>query len=190
MSASSSIDQIKKPKLSLYYLFTASRIGMRGRELMGGVGKTMMQSGGTFGTFMAIGMGIRCWGETTSFYPTISSYGTFQNNHGSLSAQRCHSLNLQSSFVNKGSDLSNWVFPECVLWFLMLLRILLRASDPNQADFYQSDTAHFSYYPVVSNSTSAGMIFPQSLENSSRLFEILVSLWFKLAKIFSPRVRI
>lgn len=34
---------------------------MRGRELMGGVGKTMMQSGGTFGTFMAIGMGIRCW---------------------------------------------------------------------------------------------------------------------------------
>lgn len=36
------------------------RIGMRGRELMGGVGKTMMQSGGTFGTFMAIGMGIRC----------------------------------------------------------------------------------------------------------------------------------
>lgn len=36
------------------------RVGMRGRELMGGVGKTMMQSGGTFGTFMAIGMGIRC----------------------------------------------------------------------------------------------------------------------------------
>lgn len=33
---------------------------MRGRELMGGVGKAMMQSGGTFGTFMAIGMGIRC----------------------------------------------------------------------------------------------------------------------------------
>lgn len=41
-------------------LKTVSRIGMRGRELMGGVGKTMMQSGGTFGTFMAIGMGIRC----------------------------------------------------------------------------------------------------------------------------------
>ncbi|XP_027723064.1 reactive oxygen species modulator 1 isoform X1 [Vombatus ursinus] len=38
----------------------SSRIGMRGRELMGGIGKTMMQSGGTFGTFMAIGMGIRC----------------------------------------------------------------------------------------------------------------------------------
>lgn len=41
--------------------FLYLRIGMRGRELMGGVGKTMMQSGGTFGTFMAIGMGIRCW---------------------------------------------------------------------------------------------------------------------------------
>lgn len=32
---------------------------MRGRELMGGVGK-MMQSGGTFGTFMSIGMDICC----------------------------------------------------------------------------------------------------------------------------------
>uniref|UniRef100_A0A8C8SHU2 Reactive oxygen species modulator 1 n=1 Tax=Pelusios castaneus TaxID=367368 RepID=A0A8C8SHU2_9SAUR len=40
--------------------FSCVRMGMRGRELMGGVGKTMMQSGGTFGTFMAIGMGIRC----------------------------------------------------------------------------------------------------------------------------------
>ncbi|KAH0511072.1 Reactive oxygen species modulator 1 [Microtus ochrogaster] len=39
---------------------SGGRIGMRGRELMGGIGKTMMQSGGTFGTFMAIGMGIRC----------------------------------------------------------------------------------------------------------------------------------
>uniref|UniRef100_A0A8C8UGH7 Reactive oxygen species modulator 1 n=1 Tax=Peromyscus maniculatus bairdii TaxID=230844 RepID=A0A8C8UGH7_PERMB len=28
-----------------------------GWELMGGIGKTMMQSGGTFGTFMAIGRG-------------------------------------------------------------------------------------------------------------------------------------
>jgi len=43
-----------------FCLFLYLRIGMRGRELMGGVGKTMMQSGGTFGTFMAIGMGIRC----------------------------------------------------------------------------------------------------------------------------------
>lgn len=56
------------------------RVGMRGRELMGGVGKTMMQSGGTFGTFMAIGMGIRCWGtRETTFYSSIQlySYGTF-----------------------------------------------------------------------------------------------------------------
>lgn len=44
-------------KFMLLFLY---RIGMRGRELMSGVGKTMMQSGGTFGTFMAIGMGIRC----------------------------------------------------------------------------------------------------------------------------------
>ncbi|XP_038666799.1 reactive oxygen species modulator 1-like, partial [Scyliorhinus canicula] len=40
--------------------FSCLRLGLRGREKLGGVGKTMMQSGGTFGTFMAIGMGIRC----------------------------------------------------------------------------------------------------------------------------------
>ncbi|XP_006032974.1 reactive oxygen species modulator 1 [Alligator mississippiensis] len=45
---------------ALFGTFSSLRIGMRGRELMGGIGKTMMQSGGTFGTFMAIGMGIRC----------------------------------------------------------------------------------------------------------------------------------
>ena len=44
----------------LFRTFSCLRIGMRGRELMGSIGKTMMQSGGTFGTFMAIGMGIRC----------------------------------------------------------------------------------------------------------------------------------
>jgi hypothetical protein len=33
---------------------------MRGWELMGSIGKTMVQSSSTFGTFMAIGMGIRC----------------------------------------------------------------------------------------------------------------------------------
>lgn len=59
---------------------SVSRVGMRGRELMGGVGKTMMQSGGTFGTFMAIGMGIRCWGArgtTSSTSIQLFSYGTF-----------------------------------------------------------------------------------------------------------------
>ncbi|CAJ0941140.1 unnamed protein product [Ranitomeya imitator] len=45
---------------ALFGTFSCLRFGMRGRELVGGIGKTMMQSGGTFGTFMAIGMGIRC----------------------------------------------------------------------------------------------------------------------------------
>ena len=31
-----------------------------GSELIQGVGKVMVQGGGTFGTFMAIGTGIRC----------------------------------------------------------------------------------------------------------------------------------
>lgn len=36
------------------------RYGLRGRELLNNVGKVMLQSGGTFGTFMSIGAGIRC----------------------------------------------------------------------------------------------------------------------------------
>ena len=45
---------------ALFSTFYCLRMGIRGRELMGSIGKTMMQSGGTFGTFMAIWMGIRC----------------------------------------------------------------------------------------------------------------------------------
>ena len=36
------------------------RYGARGRELVRTVGKTMLQGGGSFGTFMAVGTGIRC----------------------------------------------------------------------------------------------------------------------------------
>ncbi len=43
----------------LVYVFPC-RMGFRGRELLTGVGKAMVQGGGTFGTFMAIGTGIRC----------------------------------------------------------------------------------------------------------------------------------
>lgn len=50
---------------SLYYLLIiwnccTFRYGLRGRELINNVGKVMIQGGGTFGTFMAIGTGIRC----------------------------------------------------------------------------------------------------------------------------------
>ncbi|WAR17605.1 ROMO1-like protein [Mya arenaria] len=38
----------------------AFRFGARGRELIQTVGKSSLQGGGTFGTFMAIGSGIRC----------------------------------------------------------------------------------------------------------------------------------
>lgn len=40
--------------------YAVRRYGMRGRELINNVGKVMVQGGGTFGTFMAIGTGIRC----------------------------------------------------------------------------------------------------------------------------------
>ena len=45
---------------ALFGTFSYLRMGMWGWELMGSIGKTMMQSDGTFGTFMAIGMGIWC----------------------------------------------------------------------------------------------------------------------------------
>jgi len=40
--------------------FNGLRYGLRGRELIQTVGKASIQGGGTFGTFMAIGSGIRC----------------------------------------------------------------------------------------------------------------------------------
>lgn len=40
--------------------FSSWRMGLRGREMLGTMGKVMVQSGGSFGTFMAIGSGIRC----------------------------------------------------------------------------------------------------------------------------------
>ncbi|XP_063702834.1 reactive oxygen species modulator 1 [Culicoides brevitarsis] len=45
---------------ALFGGFGALRAGLRGRELINNVGKVMLQGGGTFGTFMAIGTGIRC----------------------------------------------------------------------------------------------------------------------------------
>jgi hypothetical protein len=36
------------------------RQGLRGRELLSTVGKSVISAGGTFGTFMAIGSAIRC----------------------------------------------------------------------------------------------------------------------------------
>jgi len=45
---------------ALFGGFSALRHGIRGRELINSVGKVMLQGGGTFGTFMAIGTGIRC----------------------------------------------------------------------------------------------------------------------------------
>ncbi|CAG2159065.1 unnamed protein product [Oppiella nova] len=38
----------------------ALRLGLRGRELLSSMAKVMIQGGGTFGTFMAIGTAIRC----------------------------------------------------------------------------------------------------------------------------------
>lgn len=44
---------------SLTYSFVF-RGGMRGKELVNTVGKVMLQGGGSFGTFLAIGSGLRC----------------------------------------------------------------------------------------------------------------------------------
>ncbi|WP_395241797.1 MGR2/ROMO1 family protein, partial [Salmonella sp. s51933] len=44
----------------LFGTYAALRAGLRGRELMGMIGKTMAQGGGTFGVFMSVGTAIRC----------------------------------------------------------------------------------------------------------------------------------
>ncbi|XP_015785981.1 reactive oxygen species modulator 1 [Tetranychus urticae] len=40
--------------------FSSFRAGLRGINLLTNTGKVMVQGGGTFGTFMAIGSAIRC----------------------------------------------------------------------------------------------------------------------------------
>lgn len=40
--------------------FQAFRYGLRGRELIGVLAKSMGQAGGSFGVFMAVGTGLRC----------------------------------------------------------------------------------------------------------------------------------
>ncbi|CAI4226415.1 unnamed protein product [Auanema sp. JU1783] len=40
--------------------FSALRMGYRGKELVKAVGKTVAQSGGSFGVFMSVAQGIRC----------------------------------------------------------------------------------------------------------------------------------
>ena len=44
----------------LFSFILMCRYGLRSRELMNTVGKSMVQGGGTFGLFMSIGTGIRC----------------------------------------------------------------------------------------------------------------------------------
>lgn len=43
-----------------YGLFSSLRFGLRGAEMFRVLGSSIIQSGGMFGTFMAIGSGIRC----------------------------------------------------------------------------------------------------------------------------------
>ena len=45
---------------ALYGGYAGIRYGLRGRELLRGLGTAIAQSGGTFGVFMAIGSAIRC----------------------------------------------------------------------------------------------------------------------------------
>jgi len=40
--------------------FQAFRMGLRGREMVSVLGKAMLQAGGSFGTFMAVGTALRC----------------------------------------------------------------------------------------------------------------------------------
>ena len=41
------------------------RYGLRGRKLLSQLGKVMLQSGGSFAVFLAVGSAIRCWWKRT-----------------------------------------------------------------------------------------------------------------------------
>lgn len=104
---------------------------MRGRELMGGVGKTMMQSGGTFGTFMAIGMGIRCWGGrgTTTSTKQLHSYGTLPvNTATALCLLNVVTLSTDSLVLSIKVHICQMVFRVDVTlweaWFCQLFRFV------------------------------------------------------------------
>ena len=45
---------------ALYGAYAGIRFGLRGRELFSNLGKAILQTGGTFGVFMAVGSGRRC----------------------------------------------------------------------------------------------------------------------------------
>ncbi|KAI7684974.1 Reactive oxygen species modulator 1 [Sarcoptes scabiei] len=52
---------IRFSNLSIFFYSNAIiSMGLRGRELLSSLTKVMIQGGGTFGTFMAIGTAIRC----------------------------------------------------------------------------------------------------------------------------------
>ena len=46
---------------ALFGSYAGIRYGLRGRELVNQLGKAVLQTGGTFGAFMAIGSALRCW---------------------------------------------------------------------------------------------------------------------------------
>lgn len=46
--------------MNAYLICSNFRGGLRGKELVNTVGKVMLQGGGSFGTFLAIGSGLRC----------------------------------------------------------------------------------------------------------------------------------
>lgn len=45
---------------ALFGSYAGIRYGLRGRELINQLGKAVLQTGGTFGAFMAIGSALRC----------------------------------------------------------------------------------------------------------------------------------
>lgn len=142
-------------KIKTITLSSVSRIGMRGRELMGGVGKTMMQSGGTFGTFMAIGMGIRCWGRrgtTSSTFTQLYSYGTLPiTTTAALCLLDAVTLSPDSLVLSIKVQICQTVFRVDVLHFPDAANVLLRETDTKQLILSgrkspPADTVYFSLF--------------------------------------------
>lgn len=100
---------------AMYGAYGGIRYGLRGRELLRGLGSAIMQSGGTFGVFMAIGSAIRCWAADWPKKNHFTLYKLFNIHSCNLTNQNTDSnimyeyASMQQLFSSTHPVVRGWV---------------------------------------------------------------------------------